>query len=356
MKNVLIVTYSIHEIEDICELVHNFDDGMKQIAFFTKGTDKMSKFQNAVTHIVSLGQFTELVKNVEEVYLSPTLAKLNKEIFKKIVELIIMENKKIILSREIENYCKNECEMDVPSKLKYKFKADKEPEIVKEQLLEIRVPVLYITSFWEGLNKFQILLKTKTEFEKKGYKVLAFGSKRESEFVGIEALPEYLFQSSYDEKIKIIGINQLVEKRCDEEKPDIVIISVPGEISKFSDETLGHMGIMLWELKNAVFPDCMICSVPFEKYTEADAKNMKAFITQVCGISCTCLHMANKMINKVCSHRKRTLYYLNISREEVDKIVDKNLENISNYHHRKFDICIDSIINKLLNNGKIEII
>ena len=356
MGNVLITTYSIREIEDICELVSGFDDGKKQIAVFTKEDPDMPKFQNLIIHIESMVQYEELVKRMEEVYLSPTLVRLDKEIFKTMVRFIVNENKKIILSREIESYCKNECELVIPSKLRYRFKADKEPEIAKDQLLEIRTPILYITSFWEGLDKFQILLRTKTEFEKKGYKVLAFGSKRESEFVGMEALPEYLFQSSYDEKTKIIGINQLVEKRCDEEKPDIVLISVPGEIAKYSDETIGHMGITLWELKTAVFPDCMICSVPFEKYTEPDAKNIKAFITQTCGISCTYLHVANKMINKTCSHRKRTLFYLNISKEEVKQIVDKNMKNICNYHHAKFDVCIDNIIEKLIKNGEVVII
>lgn len=355
MEDILITTYDINEIKEICDLVEEFDDGKKKIAVFTKMDIQLSKFQNLVIYIKSLVQYEELVEKVKNVYLSPSLIMLDKEIFRRIVEIIINKNKTIVLAREIEKYCKDECDIQISTSLTYRFNADKKPEIIKDQLLEIRTPVLYITSFWEGLDKFLILLKTKNLFEKKGYKVLAFGSKRESEFIGIEALPEYLFQPFYDEKTKIIALNQLIEKRCDKENPDIVIISVPGEITKYSDETLGHMGIALWELKNAVFPDGMICSVPFEKYTEADAKNMKNFITQTSGIYCNYLHVTNKMINKMSSHRKQTLCYLKIANDDVNFVVNQNLEDMCNYHHNKYNICIDKIIEKFLQNSEIVI-
>lgn len=104
MGNVLITTYSIREIEDICELVSGFDDGKKQIAVFTKEDPDMPKFQNLIIHIESMVQYEELVKRMEEVYLSPTLVRLDKEIFKTMVRFIVNENKQIV-DKNMKNIC-----------------------------------------------------------------------------------------------------------------------------------------------------------------------------------------------------------------------------------------------------------
>ena len=134
-----------------------------------------------------------------------------------------------------------------------------------DRVFEIDTPIILVAGTHENTQKFQIQLYLKKVMERKGYKISMIGSKEFSELFGGHSFPRYMFETDL-EKNKITAFCSLIKMIENDEKPDAIIIGVPGGMLPYNDKFCGYFGITLYEVMLAVRPDILVLSCLFEQY------------------------------------------------------------------------------------------
>ena len=76
----------------------------------------------------------------------------------------------------------------------------------------------------------------KTYLNNLDYKVCVVSSRTNAELFGIHSFPEFMLQHNLDESSKIINFNHYIKELEVSEKPEIIIIGVPGGIMPVSEK------------------------------------------------------------------------------------------------------------------------
>lgn len=130
------------------------------------------------------------------------------------------------------------------------------------------MPIVSIAGVGPYVQKFQVGLKLKNDFEGAGYKTLYISSRREGVLFGARIFPEFLFKNGMSFSEKIYGINHYIEKLCQEEQPDVILISVPGETMELSQKHKLDFGYLASIIFSAIKPDVSILNLYNLKYTD----------------------------------------------------------------------------------------
>lgn len=146
-----------------------------------------------------------------------------------------------------------------------------EPEITPSdlKLREIPVPVIMVMGLGENCQKFDIQLGLRDTFMKAGYIVSQFGTKSYSMLFGFDSLPEMPETSLWK---KTYLYNNLFWEAYKREKPDILIVGVPGGIMPITSYAYERFGETALALSYAARPDITLLSyynvVPTQEYFE----------------------------------------------------------------------------------------
>lgn len=146
-----------------------------------------------------------------------------------------------------------------------------EPEITQSdlKLKEIPIPVVMVMGLGENCQKFDIQLSLRDTFIKSGYKVSQFGTKSYSMLFGFDSLPDMPETSLWK---KTYLYNNLFWEAYKREKPDILIVGVPGGIMPTTSYAYERFGETALALSYAARPDIAFLSyyhvVPTEEYFE----------------------------------------------------------------------------------------
>lgn len=138
----------------------------------------------------------------------------------------------------------------------YKFTAESTSEVCK-----FPVPVIFVLGAGPFTNKFEVQLALRKYFIKNKYRVTQIGSKRHASFFGFSSLPEAFFKNSLTIREKIIGLNRYFYQKFLQEKPDVMIIGIPGGIMPLSPVRFEELGEIAFLISQAISPDVSIfCS------------------------------------------------------------------------------------------------
>jgi len=135
----------------------------------------------------------------------------------------------------------------------------------EDVLYKIRVPV--ITVFSQGIrtDQFAIELTLRSYFTNIGYKVSQIGSIDASRFFGFNSIPSFMYEPR-DAYEKILRFNYYVRSLVNQEKPELLIIGVPGATMGYSDQLLQGLGLLPFMVSTAVRADLSILSMYYAKY------------------------------------------------------------------------------------------
>ena len=136
-----------------------------------------------------------------------------------------------------------------------KFQPEKLPYYNMENL---EVPVLVILGQGEQCSKAQTLIKTCEFIQQKGYHILGIGRISEKGNEVIYNLPDFFFDEQEGFEKKIVNFNKYVKELCDLEKPDLIVLEIPGGLSPVSEKEHFHFGELLNVVSSALEVDAAI--------------------------------------------------------------------------------------------------
>ena len=146
------------------------------------------------------------------------------------------------------------------------------PEISLEKAVtiekkDIGVPIVGVVGTGYNVSKFDIQLYLREHFLKNKYKVSQIGSKKISELFGFHSMPDFMFNNCYSNQEKIFKFNEYVRVVSKIEKPDVIIIGVPEPVLPLNKKHPFNMGIIAFEILNAVDFDYLVLSLMHGEYT-----------------------------------------------------------------------------------------
>ena len=165
-------------------------------------------------------------------------------------------------------------------------------------LKKIKVPVISVYGTIENCSKFETQLALRKRFLDEGYRVTQIGSRHYSSLFGFHSFPHFMFETGYSETQKILGFNRWLNKLSDEEKPDVIILGVPGGLLPVNDRFPFHFGIIAYLVSCAIETDCTILNLPCEEINTAYIKRMQNLFRYRFGTQLDCIAMSNVRMNQ----------------------------------------------------------
>ena len=213
-----------------------------------------------------------------------------------------------------------------------------QPYIIKERdfiqrveaskIKEISTPVIFVAGISERTEKYYIQLALRHKFKSKGYSVAQIGTKNYCDIFGFHPFPAFMFSSELSELSKIILFNHYVKKIELTEKPDVIIIGIPGGIMPLDTEFNNRFGITAYEISQAVSPDAVIMSVLYENLPQEYFEEINLTAKYRFGFEIDCFNISNTKFDWAESQSERKPCYLSVDKSFVNrKKAELNFQN-----------------------------
>ncbi len=221
-------------------------------------------------------------------------------------------------------------------------------------LPEIHTPVIAIAGMGERCNQLAIQIEVFNRLCENGYNVSGILPLTMDLFEGFRPLPQYMLGHQIDEQSKILNYSHYVKQIEKEEKPDAIIISVPGEIMPLTRKRTGNFGIVAYEIFNAVSADFTILSIYQDSYQDKYFDEINKLLSYRFNVEADCFYMRTLSVDKFSVNLEMPLKYVNTS-------IESNKEQCGQYEHKVFpendyERMVNYIIDTLQNYEKIEVI
>lgn len=164
---------------------------------------------------------------------------------------------------------------------------------LNSHLSMVNIPTILVLGAGEQTDKFDIQLLLREYFLSKGHRILQFGSKDYSSLFGFKPLPDFLYADVSFEK-KILLLSSYLHGKVTEEKPDILILGVPGGVSRASLNDPKHFGELALVISNAVNPDIAVMSLYNDDYHQEDLSDYALRLKLSLNIPSVYYHISNK--------------------------------------------------------------
>ncbi|MCX7747536.1 MAG: TIGR04066 family peptide maturation system protein [Clostridia bacterium] len=286
-------------------------------------TDKGSKLNITVE-----SRLENVIYSCDTVLITESLRKFD---FEKLVMpnivLAVKEKKNIICSLRLEEHIHNRikrlCEEEGIS-FRYCYNSETQPlKPDIEHIKEIRTPVIFVLGVAERTHKFHIQLALREQLSQMGYKVGQIGSRRCCELMEFHSFPYFMYSKGLSETEKIMLFNNFVKEIELKEKPDVIIIGIPGGIMPFNKEFSNHFGIFAYEVSQAVIPDAVIFSTLYEDYLPYYFELMNSTVKYKLGFDIDCFNLSNIQLDWNKSTEDKKLSFVTVDSGFIENKKDK---------------------------------
>lgn len=184
-------------------------------------------------------------------------------------------NKKIIYTRKSKNeYDKLQLEFPECS-IKENYNSNPEEEYKFDGCYDIGTTIIMVVGLMQGTDKLLAQLSLRNSFTKKGYKVSLVSSRNGAEIYGAHSLPHFMLDKTISVTDKIIRYNHYVKMIEIFEKPELIIIGVPGGAFPIDNIRHNDFGIFTFIISRAVPCDAGIMCLPYIQNIHEDTKHFE---------------------------------------------------------------------------------
>lgn len=216
--------------------------------------------------------------------------------------------------KEIEHICR-----ETGSQFKCYIKEGKsEFEIIAENRVQIETPVVFVAGTGERSDKFEVQLSLREELIKRGYSVCQIGTRSFCELLGFHSMPDFILGTQIKESQKVCYFNHYIKQLETREKPDIIIIGIPGGIMPINDLFSNQFGIIMYEISQAVQPDYSILCSHNEEHDLSFYKEISEGVNHKFGFNIDCHIVSHIKIDWMESQNSKVLSYLSLDKGYID--------------------------------------
>ena len=162
-----------------------------------------------------------------------------------------------------------------------------------KRLYELPCPVVTVMGISEECERHKLFLEVSRAIEEQGYRVMKVSGEPVSRMGECIPLPEAVY-SGRPLKERTLALNHFLYRKVKEEKPDIVIIDVPGGILNQSLLEYTGDGEYAYMVGNAVDADASLLAIPAHEINGEFVAELKEicrqrFSANVAGIAMSCV-------------------------------------------------------------------
>ena len=301
-------------------------------------------------HLVR-NDFRTALSEADAVFISTAPMISDIDIYREQVDLTIKSGKKLFVTETLSQLLGDSCSTKGIEVLGYedvKINPDR-----FTNLLSLPVPIIFVMGTGENCDKFTLELKLGKFFKSKGYHVLQYGTKPFSRMFGMKTVPRLLFEDR-SVKSKIYDFNRAIYADVKAEKPELVIMGIPGGIIPGNPFRFGDFGECAYVIANAFTPDVSILSTYSQAYTAEFYSHLIA----------TCKYRYNSVVNYVnvanmdyfVSFEYKTDEYIRVPTEKLGEVfgdfsaVSSNVRYFSSFDESSFSNAAERILMDLTDN------
>lgn len=217
------------------------------------------------------------------------------------------------------------------------------------RVYEIRTPVIFVMSTTEFCNQFFIETAIYAELRNRGYNTLLISSQKEGVLFGGCSVPDFMFNNDYPENKKIIGFNHYTYSLEIEQKPDVIVIGVPGAAMPYNHQYVSDFGVIAYEISEAVKPDFSVLSHPCMPYYDTFFKGIDKCLQGRLGVSIDIHSLSPYALDFYEPAPVKRLAYLSVDASHVHSTIEKlSTENLLNLNTMTgISSAIDKMISQL---------
>lgn len=199
------------------------------------------------------------------------------------------------------------------------------PEVyanLQEKLANAYIPnatVVAVGGLFPGLDQLDIVLSLHQTLQHEGYSVVSITNLKYSKLLELNNYPPVLFKTEMSIPDRIYFLNHYIQSIDALQKPDIILLELPGGILPQPKVTDNDFGVYSYMIGQAVLWDYFICAIPFganlkgDKYVDIASACRERF-----GAAIDCYHMSNTCLNDDAIIQGRVLSYFHIGIQDVD--------------------------------------
>ncbi len=267
------------------------------------------------------------------------------------IKLAIDKKKRIILSdslkKKVQKYI-----LDLSDWLYCSKEIRSETKKCGDFLKPINTPVVCLCSLYGNLCKFELQLMLRKELIKREISFVQIGTKDFSEEFGFFNVPWFMVDEDISDKDKTLMFNRYLKEIEETEKPDLIVIGVPGEMCAASETYVAGFGYLARDYFYAVKPDIVIMSVPYSLFSNDDLNYISRGIRNRFGSAVDVFCRTNKHLLLEDTELEQDFTYLTVNKEDLkENIVTENLYDLEQNQVSKIT---DIVLNKLKTYGQIE--
>lgn len=230
--------------------------------------------------------------------------------------------KNVVLNRDIDeklyvylvDICKNEKVRLIDVRVQTQLQASD-----NNQLKSINTPIIVVAGMGECCNKLEVQMFLKKYLNKLDYNVCVVSSRKNTEIVGVHSFPSFMYGNQMEESKKIIGFNHYIKKLEIEEKPDIILIGIPGSIMPITEKHSEYFGIFAFEVFNAIKSDMLLFCIHNNIYTNEYFEELKKLCKYRYQTEIDAIIVSNYSYDSLSLQTEGNLKYLSFEDEEVEK-------------------------------------
>lgn len=155
-----------------------------------------------------------------------------------------------------------------PNRLIYLQRPNPLPEVIgNTAIYEFETPIVFISGLNERTDKLFSLLSIRRHLSDIGYKTSCIISNGCGELINAHSYPSYMFEP-INEAQKIVLLNEYIKSIEQEERPDIILISIPGAAMPYNFKNTNYFGVQNFLVGKAAPPDVVVCCVNYAEISD----------------------------------------------------------------------------------------
>lgn len=301
----------------------------------------LKKFGKSTDVFITTEYYAALAMCDSVLFLENGNKDMSNSVYKEYIQKAIENNKEVYFSQKCKELLKLENSINYGmSDMEYPLSLN------KNYVKYIDVPTIGVMGLGDYCNKFCCEVEISSYFRQKGHRVIHIGSKDYSGMFGERRYPEFIWKSDESVTHRILKWNQYLFNLCENEKPDLIVLGMPGGIMPLNNKILNEFGEIPYIISNGIrIDEGILCSYFYEKVDKKYLLEYQNYCKYKLNCDVKWIGVSNSSCRFAPDSEESLLEYLHFGPEIADQMIIDTDDQL-NIH--TFNILNDTSKNNML--------